>query len=211
MSEDRVDLVRRAGVLHDVGKIGVPDTILWKAGSLTPQEVQIMREHSAVGYHILLGAGLIEIADWVSHLHERPDGRGYPKGLAGKQIPFESRLLKVADALDAMTSPRVYRTALRVDEALHELGRGAGTEFDLDLVARLLELVEGGELQVRGRQSHPRRLPLGARTPWGSGPLPGDAIDPHAALATFEDGHRPESMAGVSFSPLPGPGDSEGG
>jgi len=186
MSEERVDLVRRAGVLHDVGKIGVPDTILWKAGSLTLQEVQIMREHSAVGYHILLGAGLSEIADWVAHLHERPDGRGYPKGLAGKQIPFESRLLKVADALDAMTSPRVYRTALRVDEALHELGRGAGTEFDLDLVARLVELVEGGELQVRGRQSPP--------------PSP-----------TARSEKRPESMAGVSFSPLPGPGDSEGG
>ncbi len=153
VGDERVEQIRRAGVLHDVGKIGVPDAILWKEGPLAAEEVAVMRRHSEIGHDILLGAGLPEIAGWVTALHERFDGDGYPNGLAGEAIPFESRLLKVVDAFDAMTSPRLYRDPLTVEEALAELESGAGSQFDPNLVARLMALVRSGELRAgeRGR------------------------------------------------------------
>jgi len=149
LDAERVELVRAGAVLHDVGKIGVPEEILWKDGPLTEGEFLLMRHHSEVGQEILLGAGLPEIADWVAHLHERFDGGGYPAGLLAEAIPLESRILKVADALDAMTSTRVYRETLGAEEALAELRRGAGTEFDPRVVATLLGLVRSGDLELR--------------------------------------------------------------
>jgi diguanylate cyclase (GGDEF)-like protein/putative nucleotidyltransferase with HDIG domain len=146
----RVDQIRTAAVLHDVGKIGVPDEILRKPDALTPEERAVVQSHSVLGRDILTGAGLPEIGRWVAHLHERADGGGYPDGLTLEQIPPESRILKVADALDAMTCRRVYRESLGPAEALEELRRGAGTEFDGVLAERLVELVEGGRLDVRG-------------------------------------------------------------
>ncbi len=88
MDDERIERLRRAGVLHDVGKIGVPDAVLWKEGSLDPDEVALVRRHSATGHDILLGAGLPGIASWVGHLHERIDGQGYPDGLEGEAIPL---------------------------------------------------------------------------------------------------------------------------
>jgi HD-GYP domain-containing protein (c-di-GMP phosphodiesterase class II) len=157
LREERVDLLRRAGVLHDVGKIGVPDGILWKEGPLDAEEVRVMRRHSSIGHDILVGAGFPEIAAWVASLHERFDGRGYPDRLQGNAIPLESRLLTVVDAFDAMTSPRLYREPLAVDAALGELESGAGSQFDPALVARFVELVRSGELEPRqrGRVSAP--------------------------------------------------------
>jgi len=147
----RVALVRRAGVLHDVGKIGVPDAILWKRGPLSVEEMTLMRRHSGIGGDILTGAGLPEVAHWVAHLHERFDGRGYPDGQAGEAIPLESRLLAVADALDAMTSPRIYRRPLGSEEALAELEAGAGSQFDPQIATRMIELVRGGGPSLQGR------------------------------------------------------------
>jgi len=146
MDADRVEALRRAGVLHDVGKVGMPDAILWKAGPLSEEEAAVVRRHSETGRDILVGAGLPDIADWVCHLHERVDGAGYPDGVAGAEIPRESRVLKVADALDAMTSPRLYQAPLSGSEALAELERGAGTEFDPEVVAALVVLVRTGKL-----------------------------------------------------------------
>lgn len=148
LDADRVELVRRAGVLHDVGKIGVPDAILWKDGALDPGEADIMRRHSSIGRDILVGAGLPQVADCVAHLHERFDGEGYPDGLIGEALPLESRLLAVADALDAMTSPHLYRQPLNVDDAAAELKRGAGTQFDPLVVDRMLELLSSGKLRL---------------------------------------------------------------
>jgi len=156
LDAERVELVRAGAVLHDVGKIGVPEEILWKAGTLTEAEFLLMRHHSEVGQDILLGAGLPEIADWVAHLHERFDGGGYPNGLSGEAIPLESRVLKVADALDAMMSTRLYRESLGAEEALAELRRGAGTEFDPRVVSGLLGLVRSGGLELRGPASPAR-------------------------------------------------------
>jgi len=145
---ERVDMIRTAGVLHDVGKIGITDGILLKPGKLTEEEFAVMRRHSELGRDIIAGAGMREIADWVCHLHERYDGRGYPHGLAGELIPLESRILAAADALEAMTYPRVYRPALPLREALGELELGAGSQFDPAVADRLVQLVRSGELQL---------------------------------------------------------------
>jgi HD-GYP domain-containing protein (c-di-GMP phosphodiesterase class II) len=107
-----------------------------------------MRRHSELGRDIIAGAGMTEIADWVCHLHERFDGRGYPFGVAGEDIPLESRILSAADALEAMTYARVYRPALTLDDALSELERAGGSQFDPVVAARLAELVRSGELLV---------------------------------------------------------------
>jgi diguanylate cyclase (GGDEF)-like protein len=143
-----VEQVRTAGVLHDVGKIGISDVLLLKPSSLTPEEMQTMRRHSELGRDIVAGAGMSEIARFVYHLHERIDGTGYPDGLEGDQIPLESRILHVADALEAMTSSRVYREALSIEEALEEIRRGSGTQFDSTVTEKLMEVVEAGEIGV---------------------------------------------------------------
>jgi diguanylate cyclase (GGDEF)-like protein len=137
-----------AGVLHDVGKIGVPDAVLLKSGGLTAGEMTRMRRHSELGADIIAGAGLPEIARWVRHLHERFDGGGYPDALGGTEIPLESRLLAVADAFEAMISSRVYRPALTVELALEELERCAGTHFDPALALRFVALVRSGGVRL---------------------------------------------------------------
>ena len=109
-----------------------------------------MRRHSELGHDIIAGAGLEEIARWVLHAHERVDGTGYPAGLAGDEIPLESRILHAADALECMTSSRAYRPAMGVAHAIAELQRGAGTQFDADVAATLVHLVIDGELVVDG-------------------------------------------------------------
>jgi hypothetical protein len=148
MDAEKIDTIRTAGVLHDVGKIGISDRILQKPGSLTPEEWAVMRRHSEPGRDIIAGAGMTEIAEYLLHLHERYDGQGYPSGLRADEIPLESRILHVADAIEAMTSSRVYRKAMPVDEALGEVERCAGTQMDPDVCAALLELVADGELEI---------------------------------------------------------------
>jgi diguanylate cyclase (GGDEF)-like protein len=148
MSEDRVESIRMAGLLHDVGKIGIRDAILLKPGRLTKPEFAVMRRHAELGRAIIAGAGMPELAEWVGYLHERIDGRGYPDGLSGDDIPFESRVLHVADALEAMTCPRLYRDPLDPIEALAELERHSGTQFDAQAVATMARLVREGAVEV---------------------------------------------------------------
>jgi diguanylate cyclase (GGDEF)-like protein len=148
LSGEPVEMIRTAGVLHDVGKIGISDVVLLKPDSLDEEEFQEMRRHSELGRDIIAGAGMPELAHWVHHLHERFDGRGYPSRLAGEEIPLESRILHAADALEAMTSSRVYRAALPIEVALAELREGAGTQFDPAVAAALVELVESRDLVV---------------------------------------------------------------
>jgi HD-GYP domain-containing protein (c-di-GMP phosphodiesterase class II) len=148
--EPQLEQLRSAGVLHDVGKIGIPDAVLLKPAKLDAAELAVMRRHSELGRDIIAGAGLEEIATWVLHLHERYDGRGYPEGLAGELIPLESRILHCADALEAMTSSRIYRPGMPVEAALEELEDGSGSQFDPHIVAALNLLVrEGGLLTDR--------------------------------------------------------------
>jgi diguanylate cyclase (GGDEF)-like protein len=148
----RIEKIRTAGVLHDVGKIGISDSILLKPGPLTAEEFNEMRRHSELGRDIIAGAGMHEVAEWVFHLHERFDGRGYPAGLSGEEIPLESRILHCADALEAMTSSRIYREAMPLDVAIRELEDSMGSYFDPDVTTALVELIRSRELTVRAAE-----------------------------------------------------------
>ncbi len=134
----RVDRVRAAGVLHDIGKLGVADAVLKKPGKLTEAEWADMRRHPELGARILHHANLRDISAWVLAHHERIDGGGYPHGLAGDDIPLEARILAVADAYEAMTADRAYRAALGHDAAQKELRACAGTQFDPRVVDAFL-------------------------------------------------------------------------
>ena len=143
LPDERVQRIRLGGVLHDVGKLGVPDAILFKPDRLTAEEFDEIRRHPELGARILGAANLQDLGGWVLAHHERPDGRGYPMGLAGHDVPLEARILAVADAYEAMTAHRVYQPARRADEAVAELRAHAGTQFDAEVVAALVEALEG--------------------------------------------------------------------
>jgi putative nucleotidyltransferase with HDIG domain len=141
---DRLARMRLAGLLHDVGKIGVSDAVLNKPSSLTDAEYELMKRHSLLGFDIVQAADMPLEATWVRHHHERVDGGGYPDGLRGEAIPLESRIILVADAFEAMTSDRPYRRAPGQDFALAELGRHAGSQFDPAVVDALCAIVDSG-------------------------------------------------------------------
>lgn len=131
--------LKRAALLHDIGKIGTPDAILSKPSKLTEAERAVIEEHPVLGYRIIRSGGLPEKeARWVLHHHEHVNGSGYPNGLRGDDIPVESRILLVADAFEAMTSDRPYRSAMPTADAIAELRRCAGTQFDPDVVEALI-------------------------------------------------------------------------
>ncbi|WP_416370647.1 HD-GYP domain-containing protein [Streptomyces sp. PR69] len=137
--ERRLELLRFAGVLHDVGKLGVPTRVLRKDGPLTEAERRMIELHPEYGHEVVRGIGFLgEARSAVLHHHERMDGSGYPYGLAGRQIPEFARVVAVADAFDAMTSTRSYRRARPVAEAVAELERCAGTQFDPRMVRALV-------------------------------------------------------------------------
>ncbi len=143
LSQEPLRSLRIAGLLHDVGKIGVPDHILKKPGPLTDEERAMMREHVVLSKLIVQGVpNLQEVADAVHSHHERWDGSGYPRGLRGEEIPLLGRILAVADAYSAMILDRPYRKALSHEEAVAELGRCAGTQFDPSLVDTFIHLLE---------------------------------------------------------------------
>ena len=142
---ERLTRLRLAGLLHDVGKIGVPDAILNKPAGLTDDEYEHMKRHSLLGYDIVQAADMELEAHWVRHHHERYDGCGYPDGLAGDAIPLEARIILVADAFEAMTSDRPYRKAPGQAFAVEELRRNAGSQFDPAVVAALTRVLGRGE------------------------------------------------------------------
>jgi diguanylate cyclase (GGDEF)-like protein/putative nucleotidyltransferase with HDIG domain len=136
----QLGLLRLAATLHDVGKVAIPDRILNKPTALDAAEYAEIKRHAVVGAEMLSRIdGLDEIVPWVRHSHEHLDGSGYPDGLAGHEIPAASRILLTADAFDAMTSDRPYRRALHVHEAVDELRRHTGTQFDPDCVTALID------------------------------------------------------------------------
>jgi putative nucleotidyltransferase with HDIG domain len=141
LGPDRVERVRVAGVLHDVGRVGVPEELLSKPGPLSDTEWTLVRSHPEVGARMVGTTDFDDLRTWILTHHERPDGGGYPEGVPWDEVPLEGRILGVADAWEAMTSERSYRPALAPDEAARELRRGAGSQFDEDVVGALLRAV----------------------------------------------------------------------
>ncbi len=139
LAVEEIDRVRAAALLHDIGKVGIPDAVLHKAGTLDADEWELMREHPAIGERILrVVPGLGQIARIVRHEHERWDGTGYPDGLAGREIPMGSRIILACDAYHAMTSDRPYRLAMSHAHAVEELAVRAGAQFDPEVTAALI-------------------------------------------------------------------------
>jgi diguanylate cyclase (GGDEF)-like protein len=149
LPNEAIERIKFGGIVHDVGKIAVPDKVLRKPGWLSAEDWHEMRRHPEIGARILSGAKLSDVSEWVLAHHERPDGTGYPHGLSGPAIPVEARILAVADAYEAMTSDRVYRSALPVEEARAELERCAGTQFDRLVVDAFLRVLDS-PAELRG-------------------------------------------------------------
>ena len=149
-SEEEQENLRKAALLHDIGKIGIPDNILNKPGKLTDEEYATMKTHVLVGGEILKDFSLIpHIQEGAMYHHERYDGKGYCKGLSGENIPEYARIIGIADAFDAMTSNRVYRKKLDMDYVLGEMKKGCGTQFDPRFVKIYLELLEYKQISIR--------------------------------------------------------------
>ncbi|MEO3975851.1 HD-GYP domain-containing protein [Streptomyces sp. CAU 1734] len=170
MDEERIEVIRFAGILHDVGKLGVPTRVLRKEGPLTPEERRVIELHPEYGHEIVRGIGFLgEARAAILHHHERMDGTGYPHGLAGEQIPEFARVVAVADAFDAMTSTRSYSRARPVPVAVAELERCAGSQFDPRMVRALVRALDryGWEAEVTSGEAPPPRdrLPAASAAP----------------------------------------------
>lgn len=135
LESEQVAQARNAGLMHDIGKIGVNEEILNKEGKLTDEELKEVQRHSEIGYRILSSVNeLSEIAEHILMHHERPDGTGYPKGLSNDEVSSIAKIINICDSYDAMTGPRTYRKVLSKEEAIDELHRCKGTQFDVELV-----------------------------------------------------------------------------
>ncbi|MED4586162.1 HD-GYP domain-containing protein [Brevibacillus choshinensis] len=143
MPEDKVEELYFGGILHDIGKIGIEDEILNKKGRLTPEEYDKIKQHTVIGYEIILQAGMFnELLPAIRSHHERIDGKGYPDGLVGDEIPLMAKILAISDAFDAMVADRPYRKGLPVEEALNEIRRGSGAQFDEELAGHFIEIIQ---------------------------------------------------------------------
>jgi len=142
-----VESVHLAGLLHDVGKIAIPGSIVSKPGPLSEDEWIEMQNHPRIGAGILDDAGLEDIREWILAHHERPDGEGYPRGLRDDEIPLEAKILAVADSYEAMTNDRCYRSSIGRERAVAELRSHAGTQFDDVVVDAFIAVLDRDELQ----------------------------------------------------------------
>jgi HD-GYP domain-containing protein (c-di-GMP phosphodiesterase class II) len=130
LASEQIDQIRVAATLSDVGKLALPDELLSKAEPLTAEERHLLERHPRIGFQMLESLGADPLATWVLHHHERWDGGGYPERLAGERIPLGARILFVADAFEAMTTDQPWRSSLSREQALAELERCSGTQFD---------------------------------------------------------------------------------
>ncbi len=152
VKDGALDSVRYAGLLHDVGKIGIPDGILLKPGKLMPEEFSIIQKHAAIGRDLINRVpALSHISEAILHHHERFDGGGYPDGLDGENIPLAARIICAVDAFDAMTSPRPYRDPIGTQAAFEELERCSGTQFDPKIVAIVMQVLIDSEPSREGQ------------------------------------------------------------
>ncbi len=153
LPQDTIDTIRAAGLLHDIGKVGTPDSILSKKGPLANEEWESVKAHPKLGVEILKHViDLVNCLPAILHHHEHYDGSGYPSGLKGDNIPIEARILAIADAYDAMTSLRPYREQISSQQALNELKRCAGIQFDSELVesfCKIIQLTPSKRLEIK--------------------------------------------------------------
>jgi HD-GYP domain-containing protein (c-di-GMP phosphodiesterase class II) len=138
LPERRVTRIRLAGILHDIGKATVPNAILHKPGPLSKREYAVIQRHPEHGAQMLEHPSLSDVRQWVAMHHERPDGAGYPLGLPGSFVPLEANIVAVADAFEAMTSDRPYRDSIAYEDAMEELRRCSGSQFDATVVQALI-------------------------------------------------------------------------
>ena len=154
-SPDEIINLKHAAHLHDIGKIGIPDTILNKPTRLTAEEYAVIKEHPVIGSEILKNITIVKHAATVArHHHERYDGTGYPDGLAGEAIPLTARIVAVADSYDAMSSRRIYRNALSKDVIIEEIEKNKGTQFDPDIAEVFLKLLKEDKLDINEDYLH---------------------------------------------------------
>ncbi len=150
LSENDLKILRIGGLFHDIGKIGVPDSILLKETKLSEDEYSQIKNHPSIGAHILSNATIFkEVIPIVKHHHERYDGKGYPSRLKGEDIPYLARITSVADSFDAMESRRVYRDSLQIDKIKEEIKNGKGTQFDPKIAEKFLEIIENDYDKIR--------------------------------------------------------------
>jgi putative nucleotidyltransferase with HDIG domain len=154
--EEAIEYISRGALLHDIGKIGVPDAVLLKTGALTEAERDLMRSHPGIGYSMIAHIPFLgRASEVVLHHHEAYDGSGYPSGIAGEHIPLGARIFAVVDALDAMTSDRPYRKALSIDYALAEIERCKGTQFDPVVVDALATIPREELVRIMAGEAQP--------------------------------------------------------
>ncbi len=152
LPDKALSILAKGALLHDIGKIGVPDSILLKPGKLTDEEWKIMKRHPTMGYELLKKIDFLEeAAEIVLSHHEHYNGKGYPRGLKGKQIPLGARSFSVVDALDAMTTNRPYRQALSFEEAIERIAKGSGSQFDPTIVRVFLSIPKEEWIKIRNR------------------------------------------------------------
>jgi putative two-component system response regulator len=174
MTPSEAETLRNASLLHDVGKIGIPDAVLLQAGELSEDERQIMRRHTTVGGAILAGssAPIMQMAEEIALTHhEHWDGTGYPRGLAGEEIPLAGRICAVCDVFDALLSERPYKEPWRVDDALAELRRERATHFDPAVVDAFMSIVDDLDPALLAPSRAP--APDGTRAPRAAAPQSG--------------------------------------
>ncbi len=154
LSQQQCKNIYLGGLLHDLGKIGIPENILIKPSRLTYEEYEIIKRHPEKGFEMLKNIPFFKensILDMVLYHHERIDGKGYPKGLIGDDIPLVARIMSVADSFDAMTSKRIYNTKTDLEFAINEIHKNKGTQFDPEVAETLLRLIREGKIDIKNR------------------------------------------------------------
>ena len=143
MPDDDIEKLKIGGLFHDIGKIGIPDSILLKESKLTDEEYTKIKEHPVIGYNILENADMFKnILDVIKYHHERFDGNGYPERLAGTNIPYLARITSIVDSFDAMTSKRSYRDSLPMDVVKSEILENLGSQFDPEIGIAFLDILD---------------------------------------------------------------------